>query len=405
MYMVNYFLILCTFLLSISYGQKKDEEEKSKFDLQFDLDQPGKAEEFLIPQPGWLGQIFEKEIDPNEYILGPGDQLVVKMLGTIEQQFVTVVTPEGFIIIPTIPRINVSGKSLAEAEILIIQAMEKVYKDAEYTLNLLQMRAFKLYLVGEVIKPGTYISSSVNRVSDVINMAEGLTKWADETRVEIKKASGQIDTIEINKFYLNGDLDNNPLLTGGETIYIPSIDLSKQNVIVESNNISDGVYQIKKEETLYDFLKRNRALNKDIELDNIIVKRNSDEYTFNLLYDLPKVQSFILKHHDIVFIQPINNRVFVSGEVLRPTSYPYLVNYTAKDYVGHAGLLESSKDINSIVVIHTKTGKTEKGKDVTIQKGDIIIVPRKTRDVVRDYLTIIVPVISLGLTAYALISR
>ena len=73
--------------------------------------------------------------------------------------------------------------------------------------------------------------------------------------------------------------------------------------------------------------------------------------------------------------------------------------------MGHAGLLESSKDINSIRVVHVKTGKTEKGKDVVVEKGDIIIVPRKTRDVTRDYLTIIVPVISLGLTAFALITK
>lgn len=399
-------LLIFFFSIGISIGQTDDEEEeKSKFDLKFELEKPGKTEELMIPQPGWLGQIYEKEIDPNQYILGPGDQLIIKMLGTIEQQFVTVVTPEGFIIIPTIPRVYVGGNSLTEAEKLVVQAMGKIYKDAEFTLNILQMRAFKLYVVGEVTNPGTYVSSSINRVSDAITMAGGLTKWADETRIEIKNASAKIDTIEINEFYLNGDLNNNPLLNGGETIYIPSIDLSKQNVIVESNEIPDGIYQIKKGESLYDFLKRNKALKQEVELDNIIVKRNSKEHVFNLLYDLNEVKNFILSHHDNILIQSVNNRVFVTGEVRYPTSYPYLVNYTAKDYVGHAGLLESSKDINSIRVVHVKTGKTEKGKDVVVEKGDIIIVPRKTRDVTRDYLTIIVPVISLGLTAFALITK
>ncbi len=397
-------IILLLFFISINvgFGQSDEEEEKSKFDLKLDFEQPGKTEEYMIPQPGWLGQIFEKEINPNDYILGPGDQLVIKMLGPIEQQFVTVVTPEGFIIIPTIPRVYVGGKSLAEAEQLVIQSMEKIYKDAEFTLNILQMRAFKLYVVGEVTNPGTYVSSSINRVSDVINMAGGLTTWADETSVEIKKSSGVVDTVEINKFYLNGDLDSNPLLNGGETIYIPSIDLNKQNVIVETNEIPDGIYQIKNEESLYEFLKRNKALRQDVELDNIKVKRKSKEYVFNLLDNLDEVKNFILKSHDNIIIQSVNNRVFVTGEVMRPTSYPYLANYTAKDYVGHAGLLESSKDINSIRVVHVRTGKTEKGKDVIVEKGDIIIVPRKTRDVTRDYLTIIVPVLSLGLTAYAL---
>ena len=397
-------LLIISLLFSIGYGQNDDEEdkEKSKFDLNLDLEQGNKTGEFITPQPGWLGQIYEKEINPDEYILGPGDQLIIKILGTFEQQFVTVITPEGFIVIPTIPRIYVGGKSIAEAEMLVIQSMEKVYKEAEFTLNLLQMRSFKIYVVGEVVNPGTYISSSINRASDVIKMAGGLTKWADETRVEIKKSSGDIDTVEINRFLLNGDLNNNPLLNGGETIFIPPIDLGKETVVVESNEISSGIYQLKNEESLYEFLKRINALRKDVELDNIIVERNNSQHEFNLLNELNKVKDFVLDHHDKILIQSINNRVFVTGEVLRPTSYPYLVNFTAKDYVGHAGLLETSKDINSIRVVHVKSGKTEKGKDVIVEKGDIIIVPRKTRDVTRDYLTIIVPVISLGLTAYAL---
>ena len=91
-------------LITVALGQSDEEEQKSKFDLNLDFEKEAKTGQFLTPQPGWLGQIFEKEINPDDYILGPGDQLIIKMLGATEQQYVTVVTPEGYIIIPSITR-------------------------------------------------------------------------------------------------------------------------------------------------------------------------------------------------------------------------------------------------------------------------------------------------------------
>jgi len=114
-------------------------------------------------------------------------------------------------------------------------------------------------------------------------------------------------------------------------------------------------------------------------------------------------QKETLQTGDVIVIPSIRDQVYVKGEVLKPGPFPYLANYTARDYAGFAGLLETSKGLDNIYVIHTRTGEIEKGADVIVGNGDIVVVPRRSREVFKDYLSVLMPIISVGLSAYALI--
>ena len=116
-------------------------------------------------------------------------------------------------------------------------------------------------------------------------------------------------------------------------------------------------------------------------------------------------KSLKLKSGDRILITPQNKQVFVTGEVTFPGAFDYMANHPAHDYAGLAGITELARSIDEIYVIRAKSGKVERGRNIIVDIGDIIVVPRKRRETVRDYLTILTPILSLGISVYAIISR
>jgi protein involved in polysaccharide export with SLBB domain len=335
--------------------------------------------------------------------MGPGDQLLIKIWGALDTQFITAVSPEGYVIIPSVSEVFVSGKTLAATSELIRAEMEKVFKNAQFSVRLVRMRKFRVFVVGEVQNPGSYYLRSVDRLSDAIQLAQGLVGWGDDTRIQIRHESGEIDTVNVSEFYVTGDLQYNPALTGGDIVFVPPIDLQKKYVILEGNVGSQGLYQIRPNENLFSLLTRLKTINRRSDIENVVIIRDSEKKVFNLLQNQSAVTQEILQNGDRIMIPTIRDQVYVKGEVAQPGPFPYLANYTAKDYAGLAGMLASAKDFNKVYVIHAETGQVEKGGNVVVDNGDIVVVPKSTRENVKDYLAIITPLISIALSTVAII--
>ncbi len=398
---------IAIFLLTIVSGtvifaqqEESQQERTSVFDVDFQ--QVQRSNEQVIPQQQILEQAFEKAIDPQTYILGPGDQLLIKISGVIEQQVPTAVSPEGYLT-PSIIDVYVSGKTLADAAEMIKSALAQTYLNAQFTVRLVKLRKFRVFVVGEVRNPGTYYLRAVDRVSDAIQLAGGLTDWGDDTRIQLRHVDGTLDTVNVNDFYLTGELSNNDVLNGGDVIFIPPINLKENYVIIEGNVGSQGIYQTRPEETLFQFLTRLQAINRRSDIENVVLIRENTRRTFNLLDINTPAREVILQTGDRIIIPSTQNVIYVRGEVRNPGAYGYLANYTAKDYAGRAGILETAKGLDELTVVRAKTGEVVKGEDVIVMSGDLVVVPRRARESFKDILTIITPIISIGISAVALI--
>lgn len=382
---------------------KKKSEAKARTVFDIDLDKLNRSRESIIQQPQMLEQAFDKEIDSTKYIMGPGDQVLIKIWGILDDQFLTEVTPEGYLIIPGIAEIMVSGKTLSEASQLIKSKLNKSFRNSSFSIRLLRMRKFRVYVVGEIATPGTYYLRASDRVVDAIQLAGGTLTWGDETRIQLRHLDNSVDTLNISRFYQDGELEANEFVSSGDVIFIPRIDLTKPYVIIEGNVGSQGVYQILPNETLLEFLARAGALSRKSNIENVVLLRNDAKYLYNLLEGESQVNEEVLKSRDRIIIPSNRDQVYVKGEVYQPGSYPYLANYAARDYAGFAGVLETAKNLNSVYVIHKETNRVEKGADVIVHRGDVVVVPRNARESLKDILAILTPILSIGLSSYALI--
>ncbi len=419
---ISIIVILAGILFAQSSDLKENSSlfrERESFDYKGSMEELYKNRTFLRSV---VPQVLEKEVNEEEYIVGPGDIFLINVFGQFENEYQAFVAPDGTVVIPSLGQIDLKGLNLKTAKQKILQKIKETYIDIKATVSFYGMKKFRVYLTGAVFSPGTYFVQGTDRVSDVLDLSGGSKEWSDETKVEIRHLDDSCDTVNLAMFYREADKKSNPLLRSGDMIYVPLVDLSKAYVVVENkaelavkrttfvshipeNKSTIKYYSLVEGETLAMFMRRISAYNSVIDLSGLILIRNREKIPIDMLNQYEKYNTFQLQSKDRLIIPDINTYVYVQGDVRIPGAYPYNVNLTASDYVGRAGVLEWAKGNDYVMVVRPGSNEVLTGGNVPIKKGDTIIVPRKNRAIIRDYISIVIPVVSIILSTYSIYSR
>ena len=121
----------------------------------------------------------DRDINPEEYLVGPGDVLQLYIWGEFDLSYMLQVDPEGNILIPTVGYFHVSEMTLADAKRLVYEAAQKKYPGVEITISLASMRLFTAYITGAVLGEGGFTIHPATRLSDFVERAGG---FLDELR-------------------------------------------------------------------------------------------------------------------------------------------------------------------------------------------------------------------------------
>jgi len=165
--------------------------------------------------------IIETQIDPETYILGPGDKIGLSIITSSNMAYILTIIPSGALWIPDIGPIHISGNNIPDAEIKVAKYIhENRFKIADISLVLLNIRQFKIQVIGAVNSPGFINVSSIERLTDAIRKLGGLHKLADEDNISIQRVNSEEFNCSLKLFQLNGNLANNPILKEGDVIRV-----------------------------------------------------------------------------------------------------------------------------------------------------------------------------------------
>jgi protein involved in polysaccharide export with SLBB domain len=404
----------------------------------------------VSPVPSLVG--VESPIISDKYILMPGDKLLVTVSGKLTFSYQSLITYEGKVMInlplsPMTPSydvtsqhtlyqdvvdaVTVSGLSLKEAQDTLTRVMRRYFKDAEVKLTLIGLRSAIVFVTGEVQYPGAYNASPVERVSQLVARAGGLSPLGSKTRISLIRGGLPYANVDIERFENEGDLNANPFIESGDVIYVPPVQglvtvrgavfgrgeyrIRASALTTEKERMSEGVYELKPGERVFDVIRKAGGITPWADLHNCYVERlvlNSGGKRqripvdlHRVLFDRDSTQNVELVNADIVVVPPINLFVYVEGEVNKPGSLLYTPNLGAGDYIGQAGGPTENGNLSRVSII--RNGKRISAKhNPVLEPGDIVIVPRYGLKWWQDYVDIIatvgIPTISLILTIIAL---
>lgn len=345
-------------------------------------------------------QALETAIDPQTYIVGPGDVFNIEVEGLEAYNANVIISPEGKLILPTLGAYEVEGKSVAKVREIVAEQSRTKYIGGQIKVNLVGVRNVRVHVTGQVAEPGTYQVKAVFRVSDLITLAGGLNPWANVRAIELRREGQPTQMIDYFSFLSEGRLEENVPVQGGDIIHVPSIYSSNTTVQVEGRVQTPGLYAIYSEESAEEFLFRINALQQNSDLDNTVVIRKSDltgEFEeLPLFKQTPgNGKSITLKPDDILRIPAIRDSVYVQGDCMNPGSYPFQAGWCARDYAGLAGPKETAVSPRGIKVMRSVSGQILKGADIIVERGDTVIIPSNTRKKLGDVFSIVAQVASI----------
>ena len=320
---------------------------------------------------------LEEAISPDQYILGPGDELGISIIMGENLTFPLKITPTGDIFIPSVGLVNVSGLTLNIARKKVKSfIIEKAFPSANVNIALLNIRKFQIQVVGAVKKPGFIEISALDRLDKIIKESKGFLPLAIEYDILIIRKNGKKEKINFLNFIRNGDLEQNPTFLEGDIIKIPFGDLSSNSVTLRGRVKNRGYDIIEEGETLSQFLNRSIIIDNDSDLNNVIISRKIGKKNQVISIKPNEFSAFILFNGDIIDIAR-EDGIMVNGFVQKPGAYSFFPGYSTFNYISMAGGLTSAGSTKKIIILHSD-GSISNNTEKELKRGDVIIVPRST---------------------------
>ncbi|MFS2023574.1 SLBB domain-containing protein [Massilia sp. CT11-137] len=176
--------------------------------------------EFFVNTASTFAPIMNSPV-PNDYPLGPGDELMIRGWGTIDIDYRATIDRNGTINIPTVGSVALAGVKAGNAENVIRAAIARLYKGVTVNVNFGQLRAITIYVVGQANRPGTYTVSSLSTLVTALFASGGPNANGSMRRVQVKRGGMVAAELDLYSFIAKGDKSADIKLLDGDTIYIP----------------------------------------------------------------------------------------------------------------------------------------------------------------------------------------
>ena len=160
---------------------------------------------------------------PADYVVGPGDELRIRVWGQVSLQSNLRVDRSGEIYLPQVGPVHVAGLAFSQLESHLRQAVGRVYHNFDLTVDVGQIRAIQVYVSGEARRPGVYTVSSLSSLADALFASGGPAVEGSMRAIELRRAGAVVTRFDLYDLLIRGDKTKDAKLLAGDVIYIPPV--------------------------------------------------------------------------------------------------------------------------------------------------------------------------------------
>ena len=179
-------------------------------------------------------RFFDEPVDPEIYLVRPGEQLKVTFVGAKLGPLTLDIDPQGRIVHQTLGVFDLANRTLAEAQTLLREALVNHYKAERIEISVSEPRRVAVRVSGAVSQPGVYKGFTSHRVSEIIELAGGILFHGTTRRIEFSGGPKPL-IVDLDRATYFGDNSANPCLYAGHSIHVPSKTADRVQVVGEVN--------------------------------------------------------------------------------------------------------------------------------------------------------------------------
>ncbi len=268
---------------------------------------------------------FEPQMNiatPQNYVLGPGDEVVVDIYGASQNTLTNTISPDGTITISGYGPIQISGLSVAAAQKKLRNTLGSRYKSSSLKLTLGNTRSILVNVMGEVKTPGTYTLSAFATVFHALYMAGGTNDLGTLRNIKVYRQGRLVTVVDVYQYILNGRLAGNIRLQDNDVIQVEPY----ESLVGITGNVKRPMfYEMRKNESVATLLKYAGGFTGDAHKKSVrLVRQTGERYQVYNVNEFD-MATFKLADGDAITVDGILNRfenmVEIKGAVFRPGQF------------------------------------------------------------------------------------
>ena len=328
---------------------------------------------------------------PQNYRLGPGDEVIIDVWGASQNTIREVISPDGNIIVEGIGPVYLNGLTIQAADRYIKKELSQIYSgldnaNSNIKLSLGQARSIQVNVLGEVENPGTYVMSSFATLFNALYMAGGVTEIGSLRDVRLYRNNREIAKVDLYDYLQNGVLKDDIRLDDNDVVMV-----SSHSMLV---NISGRVrrpmfYEMKSGESVSTLIEYAGGLESDAYKKDIRLIRMGEFQREIYTLNREQQESFLLADGDSLYVDSIqvtfSNMVEVRGAVFRPGQFQIGSGIsTVLDLIEAAGGLREEAFPTRALLSRTNPDKTLDNLSIDLKgltNGTVADIPLRNNDV------------------------
>ncbi len=368
-----------------------------------------KPKEPVIEQFGYnifntdISNILDMNIPvSDDYLLGPGDNLIIRVWGKIDQEIDVTIDNNGKIYLPKIGNIMLAGISYKNSHKVIKKALQQHYVNFELSITMGTLKTIKVFILGEVTKPGAYDISSLSTLFTALHSAEGPTKKGSLRKIQLKRNNKTVATVDLYKYLLTGNNAHDHKLKNYDTIFVPPIG---DIIRIDGDVKRPAIYELNGKTTLYAAVYTLAGGEWGTSDKSVIsikrISKNKQRKFLNIETSQKNskkiLKTTILNNNDQISISSVldqeKNAIRIIGEIHKPGVYDLSKNLSLYDLLQKSGGIKPNGDKKRIKLFRFISQKQrqllfidgsnkESLKNIMLEEWDIIEIDEKIIDYV-----------------------
>ena len=379
-----------------AYSDAAEEHSEAERDVQSTQNVPGEAQGKRVFGRDIFNQralSFSPNLNvptPTDYVLGPGDQLVIDIYGDSQKTLVNTISPEGTVTIGGVGPVNVTGLTVAAAQQKIRSKLGSHYSGSNLRLTIGSTRSIMINVLGEVRTPGTYHLSPFATVFHALYVAGGIGTLGTLRNIKVYRGGRLVTIVDIYEYLLHGRLAGNIRLQDQDVIQVGPYDCL---VGITGNVKRPMFYEMRKNESVGTLLNYAGGFTGDAFKKSVrLVRQTGERYTVHNIDEFD-FNTFKVDDGDAVSVDAIINRyenmVEIKGAVFRPgqfnlngqvSSVRSLIEAAAgltEDAFAQHAIIHRLKPDRSLEIVPVDVQGILDGvtADVPLQNEDVLFIP------------------------------
>ena len=177
-----------------------------------------------------------------DYVIGPGDQLLIQVWGQVTLNSRFTVDRSGSIYIPQVGTLHVAGLPFSQLQTYLKAQMGRVFRNFDLNVNMGQLRSIQVFVVGQARRPGSFTISSLSTLTNALFASGGPSPQGSERHIQLKRAGKLVVDFDLYDLLQRGDKTDDVQLLPGDVIFIPPV--GPQIAVAGSVNMP-AIYELK----------------------------------------------------------------------------------------------------------------------------------------------------------------